>query len=86
MAFVTKVTTKIYLMKDSQGNETYAVAEDGSNTVQACGMKNKENKDVYFESEAYHLDSFCRDNDIELKVMVREEDFDKLWDKASKEK
>lgn len=74
-----EITSRIYLVKDSHGNRAYAVAEDGSNTVQVCGMKNKENKDIYFESEAYHLHQFCRDNDIEIKTINRVEDFDTLW-------
>jgi hypothetical protein len=74
-----EITSRIYLTKDSQGNRAYAVAEDGSNTVQICGMSNKEGEKVYFESEAYHIDSFCRENSIELKVINRVEDFDTLW-------
>jgi len=77
-----KVYSKIYLFTDSHGNKTSATCEDSCDTVQVCGMKNKEGKDTYFESDAYHLDSFARDNDIQMKIITREEDFDTLWNNS----
>ena len=76
-----EVTTRIYLMKDSQGNKASVTVEEGCDTalICVCGMKNKEGKDLYFESEAYHISTFCNDNDIELKVIDRKDDFDTLW-------
>ncbi len=74
-----EVRTTIYLMKDSQGNKTSVTVEESCNDAQICGMRNKENEKVYFESDAYHIHSFCKDNDIELKVINRKEDFDTLW-------
>jgi len=76
------VYSTLYLLKDSHGNMTSTVAEDSSNTVQICGMKDADGKDAYFESSAYHLGTFCDTNKIELKVIKREEDFDKLWEEA----
>ncbi len=76
---MNKVTTKIYLLKDSHGNKTSAVCEEGCDTVQVCGMLNKAGDKTYFESEGYHLDSFCRNNDIQIKIIEREENFDDLW-------
>ncbi len=74
-----EVSTRIYLMKDSQGNKTSVTVEEACDTALICGMKDKEGKALYFESEAYHISSFCNDNDIDLKVIDRKEDFDTLW-------
>ena len=74
-----KVYIKIYLVKDSFGNKYSATCEDSSDTIQICGMKNKNNEDCYFESDAYHLYSWCEDNDIEFKEIDKELDFDVLW-------
>ncbi len=75
----TKVSYRIYLMVDSHGNKTFAISEESCTTIQVCNMHNKAGEVQYFEAEAYHVDSFCRDNDIELKIINREEDFDSLW-------
>lgn len=74
-----EVTTRIYLMKDSQGNKASVTVEEDCDTAQICGMKDKEGKDLYFESNAYHISTFCNDNNIELKVIDRKDDFDTLW-------
>lgn len=79
-----KVTTKIYLMKDSHGNQASATVEESCDTAQICGLKDKSGNDVYFESDAYHIFSFCNDNDIECKVIERNEEFDTLWENAEK--
>jgi len=74
-----KVYVTIYLMIDSFGNKASAICEESCDTVQASGLRNKAEDRVYFESEAYHLDSWCRDNGIKLKVVCAELDFDVLW-------
>ncbi len=74
-----KVTTKIYLMKDSKGNKSSVVVQDSSNYAQVCGMQDKDGISLHFESEAYHISTFCHDNDIELKIIDTEDDFDDLW-------
>lgn len=74
-----EVTTRIYLMKDSQGNKASVTVEEGCKTAQICGLKGKEGQDAHFESEAYHISTFCNDNDIQLKVIDRKDDFDTLW-------
>ena len=74
-----KVTTKIYLMKDSEGNKESVIVQDSSNCAQVFGMKDKEGKSLHFESEAYHISTFCHDNDIELKIIDTEDNFDDLW-------
>jgi hypothetical protein len=74
-----KITTKIYLLKDFHGKKASAIATDSSDTVQVCGMRDKGGNKVYFESEAYHLSTFCSQNDIELKVVEKEDNFEILW-------
>lgn len=74
-----EVTTRIYLMKDSHGNKTSVTVEEGCDNAQVCGMLNKAGEKVYFESEAYHISSFCDENNIELKVIDRTDDFETLW-------
>ncbi len=74
-----KVTTKIYLCIDSHGNRASTSVEDGCDTVQLCGLRDKEGKELYFESDGWHVPNFCRDNDIQLKIIDREENFDDLW-------
>ena len=74
-----KVYSKIYLMIDTHGNKTSAVVEDASDTTQVCGMFDKKGEPTYFESEAYHISTFCEKHGIHLKIIEREEDFDILW-------
>ena len=74
-----EVRTRIYLMKDSQGNKASVTVEEGRKPAQICGMKDKEGKDLHFESDAYRISRFCNDNNIELKVIDRNDDFDTLW-------
>ncbi len=76
------VYIKIYLVKDSHGNTASATCEEGSDTVQICGMKDKSGTTQYFESEGYHLSSFCDEHGFELRVIERKEDFDALWEQA----
>ena len=80
MTIKQKVHTSIYLTKDSQGNTASATCEEDCDQIQICGMVSYADQPVYFESDAYHLSSWCDDNNIELKVIKREEDFDDLWE------
>jgi hypothetical protein len=79
-----EVTTRIYLMKDSHGNKASVTVEQSCDTAQICGLKNKVGDDVHFESDAYHISTFCNENDIELKVIDRTEGFDDLWTDINK--
>ncbi len=77
-----KVPVKIYLVKDSHGNEASATCEEGADTVQICGMKDKDGNPQYFESEAYHIHSFCNDYGFELRIHELSYEFDDLWEEA----
>ncbi len=77
------VHSKIYLLVDSQGNKSAAVVEGSSDTAQICGLVNKDGEQLHFESSAYHISQFCYDNDIQLKIISRQEKFDELWCSSS---
>ena len=52
----------IYKASDSFGNEDWAVVSDSSDCIQICGLKDCYGENTYFESDAYHLEEFCRQN------------------------
>lgn len=74
-----EVNYTIYLMIDSHGNKESVIVNDIYNIVQILGMKNKEGDRKHFESEAYHTPTFCKENNIELKIINRKDYFDDLW-------
>lgn len=74
-----EIESRIYLCVDSHGNKAYAVCGDSSDTVQICGMKTPLGGSIYFESEAYHLSTWCAENSIQLQVTTRTEKFSDLW-------
>ena len=76
---MTTVTTYIYLLRDSHGNRTSVVCEESTNTVEVGGMLNADGNLQFFNSDAYHLWDFCKENYIYLKEIIREEDWDVLW-------
>lgn len=39
---------------------------EGADTVQVCGLQNPQGYSIYFESELYHLPSWCEENGVEL--------------------
>lgn len=55
-------------VKDSHGNRDALVCNEMSDTVQICGMKNKEGENVYFESDAHHLFEWCDSNGLTYSV------------------
>lgn len=74
-----EVYSKIYLMIDTHGNKTSVTVEEASDNAQVCGMVDENGEKVHFESEAYHIDTFCQKYNIKLKMIERKEDFDALW-------
>ncbi len=46
-----KVQFIIYYLRDSFGNQWAGVADDGNTTVTPWGLKDKDGKSLYFESE-----------------------------------
>lgn len=77
-----KVFAKIYLMVDRLRNKASVTVEDSSETAQVCGLRDIDGKLLHFESDAYHIPTWCKDNNIVLKVVDKEEKFWDLWEKA----
>jgi hypothetical protein len=73
------VKVKIYLVKDSFNNKDACVVSDSCETVQVCGMKDKNGESLYFESDAYHLDNWCAENGLEIKIVDHSHNFNDLW-------
>jgi len=70
------VEYKIYIVKDRFKHLQYAVTDDECNDIQICNMKDKKGNDLYFESEAYHLDTWCRNNKLSLTIINKKESFE----------
>jgi hypothetical protein len=79
-----KIPTHIHMVKDGFGNKAYAVAEDGYTILQIQGVKNAKEENLYFESDAHHLEGWCKLQGLEYKCVEYTHDFDKLWDKTTK--
>lgn len=76
------VKTKIYLMIDGHGNRTAVVVEDSSAAAMVCGLRGRDNELLHFESDAYHIPTWCSEHNIELRVITREQSFAHLWDES----
>lgn len=74
-----KIPRITYLVKDFLGDRCFAVCEEVSDTIQMWGTTANYEHET-FESDAYHLSSWCDEHGFELKVFEQEEDFDTLWD------
>lgn len=78
-----KVCSIIYLVEDGFGQKAFASCEESSDIIQIngfeLGLQSGSKKTVYFESEAYHLEEWCRRNDLKYKCVEKIYDFDQLW-------
>jgi len=70
-----QVQYKIYVVKDSFKNTYSVVTDEDCNDVQICGMFRDDGEKLYFESEAYHLEQWCRENKLDLRVFHKQETF-----------
>ncbi len=73
------VNVKIYLIKDSHGNEVSATCQDSCDTIQINGISNKGGESIFFESEAYHLKEWCEDFELEYKCVDMTYAFGDIW-------
>jgi hypothetical protein len=55
----------VWVFKDIHGNTSWAVCGESSDTIMVSLG------DAYFESEAYHAPQWCRENNIEYKMITR---------------
>jgi len=69
------VIYKIFVVRDSFKGWWAVVTEEDSNIIQVCGMRNKEGEGLYFEAEAYHLETWCKRNNLDYIVFNRKETF-----------
>jgi hypothetical protein len=72
-----KVTTQIYLVIDGQNQKHFASCGESGDTIQIVAKDNN-GKLQYFESDAYHLATWCKDNNFQYKEITMTYDFDKL--------
>lgn len=54
----------VHVVWDAFGNTNYTVVEDPSNITQLCGLRAANGDPVYFESDAYHIPSWCREHGL----------------------
>jgi hypothetical protein len=69
------VQYKIYVVKDSFKNTWSIVTDEYGNDVQICGMVRDDGEKLYFESEAHHIEQWCRENKLDLRVFHKSEIF-----------
>ncbi len=62
---------KIYIVTDSHGNKDVVVCDEPSNCVHVSGMKDELGEGLYFESEAYHLQTWCDEHKMDLLIINR---------------
>lgn len=75
-----KVDVKIILLKDSHGNKASVVYKETCDTVYIVNLKNEKGDPVYFQAEAYHIEGWAKEFDIEIKEIDSSYDFDRLWE------
>lgn len=51
----------VYAVRDGKGNVATGVVDEGSDGVQVSGMIGQDGGPLYFESEFYHLPTWCRE-------------------------
>ena len=54
-------------VRDPHDNYDAVVCDEMADCVQICGMFDKDGEPLYFESAAYHLESWCRENGLQYK-------------------
>lgn len=69
-----RISYKIYVVTDVHGHKDAAVVNEDNDNVMICGMLNPSGDKVYFESEAYHLGTWCDGHGLELRMIKRMED------------
>ena len=74
-----KAYSRIYLVEDGFGQRASASCEESCDTIQISGLQNSGEENQYFESDAYHLEEWCRVNEFKYKCIEKEYDFDQLW-------
>jgi len=69
-----KISYLIYVVTDSFYHKDATVANESADTIQICGMQNSLGDNIYFESDAYHLDKWCVENGLDLNIIKMDAD------------
>ena len=70
-----KVNYVVYLVRDSHGNEAYAVSNPASIYIDIDGLETEYHEDVAFQSEASNLQQWCKNNGFEYRKIEKEVDW-----------
>jgi len=62
-----KLEYTIYVVKDSHGNIDHECSVEPSTCISIHGMRDKAGELLRFESDAYHLESWVIENDLEYE-------------------
>lgn len=57
----------VYAVWDGHDNFDSAVVDESCETIQITGMKSKNGDSLHFESDAYHLENWCNENNLEYQ-------------------
>ncbi len=71
-----KATALIYIVEDMHGNQGWAVVAEACDSIQISGMKDSENKPQWFESDAYHLSTWCGEHGFNIWCSEKEYDIE----------
>ncbi len=64
-----KIKFLIYILTYQSGNVEYTVCNEPGDNIQICRLSDNNNREVYFESEGYHLSGWCEYNKIKLTTI-----------------
>ena len=73
------VHAHIYLVKDSHKNICTATCEETCTIINISGIKDENYNNLFFESDAYHLEKWCKKHNLQYKYVEKQYDFDELW-------
>jgi hypothetical protein len=51
-------------VSDGRGNNDCCIVQERSDAVRICGMRNDHDDYVYFESDFYHLEGWCKEQGL----------------------
>lgn len=68
------VTYYILVVQDKRGTFWSGVVNEMGDTIQVYGLSTPEGAPLYIESEAYHVESWCKDNGLLYALRSRQEE------------
>jgi len=64
---------KIYVIEDTHGNKCGIATTDSSDIVMVYNIYDESKKILHFESDAYHLENWCKENRLIYKEIDKSE-------------